>query len=423
MGAVFITGATGFIGGEVLARLLAGDPSERIYSLTRARDDDDAERRGREVLFKLFREDRERRKAAAARVRWVRGDLGSEGLGLAPAIRDEITREADTIIHAAASTQFDLPEDEARRINFDGARRVLALAEETHRRGGLSRLAHVSTAYVAGRRSGRVYERELPGPRGPFNNTYEKTKAEAERMLRERMGELPITVLRPSIVVGSSDTGRTYNFNVLYFPIKLAHRGVLRWCPGRRATTLDIVPVDYVADATIHLARAGEAIGGTFHLTAGEDAIRLRRFLDIIRDHYNQERAKVGREPLPTFKIIGRWRWRLLLWYARRRLGKLVRAQFDNFNLYLPYLLTEKIFDPSEAQRQLEGAVAYPPIETYLRKVAEYAVTREWGRRVSWDPALLESGVWSGTSEGPRDADDPGQDEDDDADGAVEDAP
>ncbi|RME72135.1 MAG: NAD-dependent epimerase/dehydratase family protein [Planctomycetota bacterium] len=394
LGTVFLTGATGFVGGAVLSRLLLEGAAERVFALVRARDAEHAERRGREVLFKLFGEDRDRLRSAAQRMRWVRGELGREGLGLEATDRDAILGSVDTVIHAAASTRFDLPEPEARAINFEGARRVLELARQIARGGRLRRLAHVSTAYVAGRRSGRIHEHELPGPEGPFSNTYEKTKAAAERLLRSHMGELPITVLRPSIIVGDSRTGRTYNFNVLYYPIKLLHRGLLLWCPGRRNTVLDIVPIDYVSEAICRLAADPEAAGGTFHLCAGDDAIPLRSFVDRIRDYYNEQRTQTGHDPLPRVAIIGRWRWRLILWRARRRLAGRAREQLEAFNLYLPYLLTEKIFDTTEARRRLGDALPYPPIASYLRKVAEYAVTREWGRRVSWDPSLVHSGLF-----------------------------
>ncbi len=388
VGAAFLTGATGFIGAELLRRLLASGADGRIYALVRARDGEEARRRGREALYKLYRDDREATAAASARVSWVRGDATLPGLGLDERTAAEIASECRAFYHAAASTEFTLPLEEARAANVAGTRGVLELAERAARGGRLLRFAHISTAYVAGRKSGRCAPEELPedGARR-FNNTYERTKAEAERLLRARMGDLPITVFRPSIVVGDSRTGRTYNFNVLYYPIKLIHRGALPCVPGLRATTLDIVPVDYVCDAILALARDPAAAGRTYHLTADDDAILLRRFCDLLIDFYNADRARRGAPPLSRVKIVGRLRWRAIAWWQGRRLAGRAKEQFKSFLTYLPYLFTEKRFDARATRAALEGRVAYPPIETYLEKIAEYAVTREWGRRVSWDPA------------------------------------
>jgi long-chain acyl-CoA synthetase len=394
-GAVFVTGGTGFIGGEVLKRVLAREPGRRIYALVRGEGEEQARRRGREVLFKLYGEDRDLVDDAKARVRWMRGDLVKPALGLSKEQQDEVVSECDELVHAAASTDFDLPLAEALSVNFAGAKSICDLAQRIARErpGRLRRLMHVSTAYVAGPRKGRILAEELPGEAGPFNNTYEETKAKAERYLRERMGEMPITVLRPSIVVGDSHTGRTYNFNVLYFPIKLIHRGLLRYCPGGPSTTLDIVPVDYVCDALLALGRLPAAAGKTYHLAAGDDAMPIQEFASRVCDYYNRQRAQAGQSPLPHTRIVGPWLWRVMKWWMARRLSGRAKEQFDAFNVYLPYVTTEKRFDVAPTRAALDGAVPYPRIASYIERVAEYAVTREWGRRVSWDPSAFQESV------------------------------
>jgi len=392
--AIFVTGATGFIGGEVLKRILAREPGRRVFCLVRADGEEVARRRGREVLFKILGDDDEATDDAKARVRWVRGDLSSPGLGLSREHRQEIVSECTELVHAAASTDFDLPLDEALAVNFVGAKAICDLAVEIAGKGGrLRRLMHLSTAYVAGSRKGRILPEELLPPEGPFNNTYEETKAKAERYLRERMGEVPITVLRPSIVCGDSTTGRTYNFNVLYFPMKLIHRGLLTYGPGGASTTLDIVPVDYVCDATLALGRSEGATGKTFHLAAGPDAMPIGQFTDRVVAFYNAQRAKAGQPPLARTRFVGPLRWKLIKWWMGRKLAGRAKEQFDAFNIYLPYVTTEKRFDVAATLASLEGRVAYPTIASYIERVAEYAVTREWGKRVSWDPSILTESV------------------------------
>ena len=394
MAATFLTGATGFIGSEVLRRLLRRERERQVYALVRAADAAEAARRGREVLFKLFFDDEAATADGKRRVHWVIGNLKQPGLGLAPEARERIVADCGELIHAAASTDWDRPLEMAEAVNVEGVRAVVELAAEVARRPGPSRLVHISTAFVAGRRNGVIRAEDLPGPAGPFNNTYEATKAQAERYVRERMGEVPVTVVRPSIVVGDSTTGRTFNFNVIYFPIKLLQHGLLPVVPGRRTTTLDIVPVDYVCDALLALARDPAAVGRTFHVTADADAMRLPEFLDRIVAFLAERRASLGaaaggKPGVRRPRVIGPLGWAALLWWLRRTLPRLPRRQMDAFNKYLPFILSEKRFVATETRTALEGRVAYPPIATYLDRVAEYAVTREWGEDVSWDPALL----------------------------------
>ncbi|HVY62094.1 MAG TPA: SDR family oxidoreductase [Planctomycetota bacterium] len=392
-GAAFVTGATGFIGGELLKRILEREPGRRIYALVRAESDEQAARRGREAIFKLFTDDREATDDAKARLRWVRGDLTKPELGLSPQTRQEVAAECDELFHAAASTEFDLPLDQAEAVNFAGAKAIGELATRAAKGGKLKRLCHVSTAYVAGKRTGRILPTDLLGEKGPFNNTYEATKAKAERFLGTLRGEVPLTIVRPSIVVGDSATGRTYNFNVLYFPIKLIHRGLLKYAPARRVTTLDIVPVDYVCDATLALARAPEALGKTYHLTADDDAMPIMEFVERLVAYYNVQRKQDGRPPLVPTRPVHPLLWGIVKWWLRRKLEGRAREQFEAFNIYLPYITTEKRFDASETRALLNSSVRYPRIAEYIERVAEYAVTREWGKRVSWDPSALADSI------------------------------
>ncbi len=394
MPATFLTGATGFIGSEILRRLLRNEPDREVHALVRAADAGEAARRGREVLFRLFFDEEAATADARRRVHWVLGNLRAPGLGLAATDRARIAAECGELIHGAASTDWTLPLESAWAVNVAGVHAIADLAAETSRRAGGARLLHISTAYVAGRRGGSVRAADLPGPEGPFNNPYERTKAEAERYLRERMGELPVTVVRPSIVVGDSTTGRTFSFNVIYFPVKLLHLGLLKVVPGRRSSTLDIVPVDYVAGALLALARDPATVGRTYHLTADADAMPFEEFLDRVVALFAERRAAVvragGTAPeIVRPRVAGPVGWALLRWWLRRTLPKQGRRKLDAFETYLPYIFTDKRFVAEETRAALGGRVTCPPLASYLDRVTEYAVTREWGRDVSWDPALL----------------------------------
>ena len=122
---VFLTGATGFVGTEVLARLLERGDRD-VVALVRAPDREAAEARLEGVLATLWRDPSPYR----ARVRAVPGDVTRPGLGIDPAERAHLAEEVGAVLHCAASISFDLPLDEARAINVEGTREVIGFARE-----------------------------------------------------------------------------------------------------------------------------------------------------------------------------------------------------------------------------------------------------------------------------------------------------
>jgi len=269
--AILLTGGTGFLGMELIARLLDHDDGGDILLPVRAPDQAGAQARVDELLGSLY----ETPPAAAQRLRPLPADLVSPGLGLSDRDRDTVRRTATRIVHCAASISFTLPLEQARAINVEGTRRILDLARELET---LERVVHVSTAYVAGRGGGRFTETDLARGQG-FRNTYEQSKYEAELLARE--SELPTVEVRPSIVVGESDSGWTPAFNVVYGPLRAYSRGSLGAVPGRRSAPADVVPVDYVADSIFELSRRREAMGRTYALAAGPEASTVGELIDM----------------------------------------------------------------------------------------------------------------------------------------------
>ena len=270
------------------------------------------------------------------------GELTLPGLGLARRDEHRLRREVTSVIHCAASVSWDLPLSQAREINVVGTRRVLELAEEIQRCGRLDRLVHVSTAYVAGRHHGSFAETDLiVGQR--FRNTYEQTKAEGELVVRRFADRLPIAVVRPSIVVGESDSGWTPAFNVIYWPLRAFARGLLRELPALPESRVDIVPVDYVADAIVHALYAGAATPGVLLATAGHDALTAESLIGL------------------TCDAMGRERPRLV------DLGADLPGGSDQAALYAQYFDMEVVFDDERSRAQLEPAgIAPPPLDAYF---------------------------------------------------------
>src|SRR5215216_5726564 len=173
---VLLTGGTGFVGAELLARYL--DRTDRpIYALVRAEDEEAARKRLRDKLATLRGDG-----AVPDQLTAVPGDVEVPGLGLSAANRDRLAREVSEVVHSAASVSFELPLEASRRINVGGTRHLLELAESCP---GLERFAYVSTAYVAGDHPGEFGEDELEVGQ-EFRNPYERSKFEAERLVRER---------------------------------------------------------------------------------------------------------------------------------------------------------------------------------------------------------------------------------------------
>jgi thioester reductase-like protein len=343
---VFLTGATGFLGMEVLARLLeAGDRD--VVALVRAKDGPAAEARLDDVLAKLWRDPSPYRD----RIRAVAGDVTSLGLGIQNGERAELAEEIGAVLHCAASIAFDLPLEEARAINVEGTREVIGFAREAKALGRLERFVHVSTAYVSGDHDGTFGEDQLEGEQ-QFRNTYEQTKLEAERVIAEA-DDLAPAVARPSIVMGESDSGWTPAFNVLYWPLRAFSRGIFQRVPALAEGRVDVVPVDYVADGILYLLDRRET--GVFNLVAGSDAPTVDELVDLGEKRWERQIELV--EPgEPTALADG--------------------------EVYVPYFDMRVVFDDSRARELLEPAgIRAPKLRDCFDALIDYAEATRWGKR------------------------------------------
>ncbi len=381
-GDVFLTGATGFLGTAMLARLAAGCGSRRVWALVRARNGEEARARLAAALAPRLPD----LSAWEGRIVAVPGDLTQPGLGLDAHMREELAERVDWVIHGAASVSFTLPLEQARAINVTGTQRVLDFAEECAERGGLRRLSHVSTAYVAGTHRGRFGEDDLDVGQG-FNNTYEQTKCEAERLVWSHAGRLPVQVLRPSIVVGETDSGWTSSFNVIYTPLRAFARGALPAIPARRSAPVDVVSVSYVADAILALG-GGEHPCRTYHLSAGDQAPTVGQLIRLSADTLGR-RAPVTLPP----RLYRRVLHPLLL---RRSTGAR-RRWLERSDVFFPYFAPAVRFDTERAQTALEPSGIRPaPLRQYFGRLIEFAERSDWGRRPAAKPAAERAAAAQG---------------------------
>ncbi len=284
---IFITGATGFIGSSLAVRFL-----ERGYNLkllVRERDED-INRRIDRIFSNLLSMDKYNR--LKEKIEAIRGDITQENLGISQKDLARIVGEVRDVFHFAASVSFEDGNREVlKRQNVDGTRNVLEFVKKLK----TTNLHYMSTAYVAGQRKGIVYEVELDkGQR--FNNFYEETKFEAEKLVREYEDKYGINTIiyRPTVVVGDSNTGRTSNFfgfygliKNLYLLLDMFKKDLLK--EGKRSKaagvsfkdgifyiplrvpaiankTSNLVPVDYLIEVILRLYNQKNCYGKTFHI-------------------------------------------------------------------------------------------------------------------------------------------------------------
>lgn len=251
-----VTGGTGFLGRAVLTRLLARDDCEAVYALVRPGSRDRLLRRLAGV-------------EGAEKVVPVVGDLTQPGLDLHEAETDALTGRVDHVLHLGAVYDVTADDDANRAANVDGTRAVTELAGTLRARC----LHHVSSVAVAGEYEGTFTEDDLDvGQR--FGNPYHETKFAAEKIVRDE-STVPWRVYRPAVVVGDSQTGEMDKVDGPYYlltAISLLSRigpgglpGVLR-IPTPEFGATNIVPVDHVADAMVHLVHSPGLDGRAFHL-------------------------------------------------------------------------------------------------------------------------------------------------------------
>lgn len=334
-GTILLTGASGFLGGELLRRVLDQTDREVVAVVRRPLDVE------HERLHLLF------------------ADLTDD----APLPLPEQASDITTVIHCAASVSFTLPLDEQREINVEGTRRVLELAAKLP---NLERVQHVSTAYVAGMHEGEFGPDDLD--RGQqFRNTYEQTKNEAEKLAWD--SGLPVQIIRPSIVVGDQRTGYTAAFNVLYPPMKAYALNKLSVAPGREEAPVDVVPIDCVADGM--LALLDVAPGRTHIIAACENATTVGELVDLGAERFQRSRGAV----IPEEEL-------------RRIISELPEEQrikaeegLERAASVIPYFdVRAEYRDPETKAFLAERGIVVPKLRDYFDTLMDYAVENNWGK-------------------------------------------
>jgi thioester reductase-like protein len=337
-----LTGFPGFLAGRLMPRLLTDDDQARIVALVEPR----MVARAREL--------------APDGVDVQPGDITDPTLGLDPRTYDRLAGEVVRVFHLAAVYDLAVGADLAERVNVTGTQHVIDFCRRATQ---LERHHYISTAYVAGQRSGRVLEDDLAEGQ-TFKNFYESTKFAAEVLVRASTDQIPTTVYRPAIVVGDSRTGETQKFDGPYYLLRsMSSPFGASLQIGRGDAPFNVVPVDFVVDAIAAGARDPEAVGHTLHLVDPEpvSAHELARLLAM---KYKGREPKIPLSP----GLVDR---SLAVGAVRRLFGGTPRQS-------IVYLNHPVSFDTTQATEILErNDLRCPSFPEYVSAMVQFYVEHE----------------------------------------------
>ncbi|MCC8050905.1 MAG: AMP-binding protein [Clostridiales bacterium] len=364
---IFLTGTTGFLGTEVISELMQ-TTNDVVYGLVRAGSVSEAIN----TLSALWYGRPELTGNLGSRILPVLGDITKENLSLSDADQDLLIQSTDYIIHTAAVIGIRHSRKQFWDVNVTGTEHILDLARRIQTKHPLKRLSYVSTAYVAGTRSGMIGEDSLED--AGFSSLYEQSKYEGERLVTQAMGQFPVSVFRPGQIVGDSRTGRVKNFNTLYYPLKLYLKQQMRVFPIKKSMRVNMVPVDYVARSIVHITYAKDAAGKTFHLTAPSPAQpTVAELIGAVRDWAEKNLSIKLRKPLflpvPFLNKIG----------ASHNLSEdklSEKSILTNMLSLAPYFTENKTYDTTNTERFM--GTYQPDWREYLPNLLAYATSRNF---------------------------------------------
>ncbi len=352
---IFMTGATGVLGQDLVKELLQTTDSE-IAVLARAKNRNSHSDRVQKILNEMGLDS-----PLKSRIHIIEGDVTLPRFGIKTSDLEFLERETKVFYHIAALTALNGTEKDCQKINVGGTEHALEIAWDLKKKGRLERFVYFSTAFVAGS-LWTYHSKEDELPEAPaFANHYESSKYRSETKVREAMAKgLPATIIRPSIVVGHSETGEVSDFNVIYPFIKLFAHGVLSKIPTLPENTFNIVPIDFVIKATCAIVSNSKTIGKTYHLVSSKPpsmALLLK-----LRDEKYPHIPEIEVIPPDDFK--------------KSNLNPQEQMVFSMMEPYLGYLNGHLTFDTKNTEEILRGT-SIPLPETdydFLKTLVGYAV-------------------------------------------------
>ena len=376
--AYFVTGATGFIGRNLVPLLIArGKP---VYVLVR---------RGSQKKLDALREEwgADRDQVVA-----VAGDLRRPMLGIADAEARRLKGKVEHFFHLAAIYDLAASPEDQQAANVDGTRNAVSVAEAI----GAKAFHHVSSIAAAGLYEG-VFREDMFEEAEELDHPYFRTKHESEGVVRRECA-IPFRIYRPGFVVGHSKTGFIDKIDGPYYffkTIQKMRQMLPPWMPtiGIEGGRINIVPVDFVAAALDHIAHKKGLDGRTFHLTDPEPH-RIGEVLNIF--------ARAAHAPQMTMRVNARMFGFVPapIVYGLASLAPVKRAmRVVLIDLGIPRDVFQFVnwptrYDNREAAKALKGSgIEVPPLEDYAWRLWDY-----WERHL--DPDLFIDRSLSGKVRG-----------------------
>ncbi len=286
----------------------------------------------------------------------VEGDITDENLGISEKDLAIVRAETTDVYHLAAVYDLAVEKNLAVRVNVEGTRNVNEFIKNIK---NLRRYNYVSTCYVAGRRRGEILETELEHDAG-FRNFYEETKYLAELEVERLKDEFPVTIFRPSVVVGDSNTGETAKYDGIYSLINYLRKApkLLRFVNvGNSAVKLNLVPVDYVVEGIAALATDENAVRKTIAL-ADPNPLTTEQLFDAISEVLTNKHSIIK----PPAQLIEK---SLMLPFSPIVSG----LPFPS----VPYFFVPQTYDTSVADELLAAHnIKCPNFKSYIGKLLKF---------------------------------------------------
>lgn len=355
---VFMTGPSGAAGRAILDRLCGEPRVERVYALVH----------------------RSPLPSGGAKVRAVQGAISAGAtLGLDPETARLVTTETTAVLHAAADTRFDAPFEVLRSVNVDGTSRVLDWARQAP---GLDRVLVLSTVYVAGRRTGRIAEDDLAHAAG-FVNDYERSKYDMEVALAG-CRDVPVAVARLSTIVGDSRDGRVTRTAAFHHALRLYYQSLAPMLPGTPDSRVDLIPLDYAADAVVTMLCREYRAGSRWHVCAGDHAPRLDELLDLTIEAFLASRPAWRRRAIARPAIVPLSAFDRFADSVEELHDTALSAATRSVRPFAPQLAYPKCFDDTGTRACLTPhGIAPAPFREYFPRVVDHLIRTHWsGARV-----------------------------------------